>query len=146
MLNSSALLRTQERQNMAGLPDERGRADIFEHYLSGLKLDPGLTPDRLAAEMAGAAEGLTGADIAYVCQRAAMFCVKEAARGSSELSNIAIMPHHLDAALCLVAGAHASDATPASPRLMLGQQRNARFGTSSHGTALCHESAIARSR
>jgi ATP-dependent Zn protease len=23
-----------------GLPDERGRADIFEHYLRGLKLDP----------------------------------------------------------------------------------------------------------
>src|SRR5208283_5809281 len=53
-----------------GLPDERGRADIFEHYLRGLKLDPRLTPDRLAAEMAGAAHGLTGVDIAYVCQRA----------------------------------------------------------------------------
>src|ERR1019366_9965898 len=25
-----------------GLPDERGRADIFEHYLRGLKLDPQL--------------------------------------------------------------------------------------------------------
>src|ERR1039457_1044709 len=23
-----------------GLPDDRGRADIFEHYLRGLKLDP----------------------------------------------------------------------------------------------------------
>jgi len=43
-----------------GLPDERGRADIFGHYLSGPKLDPRLTPDCLAAEMAGAAEGLTG--------------------------------------------------------------------------------------
>ncbi len=30
-----------------GLPDECGRADIFEHYLCGLKLDPRLTPDRL---------------------------------------------------------------------------------------------------
>ena len=86
---------------------------------TGLKLAPGLTPDRLAAEMASAAEGLTGADIAYVCQRAAMFCVKEAARGSSELSDIAIMPHHFDAALCLVTGAHASNAAPASPRLLL---------------------------
>ncbi len=54
-----------------GLPDERGRAEIFEHYLTGLKLNPGLTPDRLAVEMASAAEGLAGADIAYVCQRAA---------------------------------------------------------------------------
>jgi len=50
-----------------GLPDERGRADIFGHYLRRLKLDPRLTPDRLAAEMAGAARGLTGAD----CQGAA---------------------------------------------------------------------------
>ena len=32
------------------LPDERGRTDIFEHYLRPLKLDPQLTPDRLAAE------------------------------------------------------------------------------------------------
>ena len=28
-----------------GLPDERGRRDIFEHYLHGLKLDPQLAPD-----------------------------------------------------------------------------------------------------
>jgi hypothetical protein len=33
------------------LPDERGRADIFEHYLHGLKLDPRLPPDRLAAKV-----------------------------------------------------------------------------------------------
>jgi len=65
-------------------------------------LDPRLTPDCLAAEMAGAAEGLTGADIAYVCQQAAMFWVKEAARGSSELSDIAIARHHFDVALFLM--------------------------------------------
>ena len=33
---------------------------------------------------------------------AAMFCVKEAARGSSELSAIAITRHHFDAALFLM--------------------------------------------
>jgi AAA+ superfamily predicted ATPase len=102
-----------------GLPDERGRADIFGHYLRGLKLHSGLTPDRLAAEMAGAATGLTGADIAYVCQRAAMSCVKEAVRGSSELNDIAIARHHFDAALCLLTAAHTTDATPQSPRLVL---------------------------
>ena len=102
-----------------GLPDERGRADIFGHYLRGLKLHSGLTPDRLAAEMAGAATGLTGADIAYVCQRAAMSCVKEAVRGSSELNDIAIARHHFDAALCLLTAAHSTDATPQSPRLVL---------------------------
>jgi len=71
-----------------GLPDDRGRADIFEHYLRGLKLDPRLTPHRLAAELASAAQGMTGADIAYVCQRAALFCVKEAASGSHDGSDI----------------------------------------------------------
>ena len=101
-----------------GLPDERGRADIFGHYLQGLKLDPRLTVDRLAAEMAGAAEGLTGADIAYVCQRAAMFCVKEAARGSSERSEIAIARHHFDAALRLLTATHATEAHPESPLLL----------------------------
>jgi hypothetical protein len=34
-----------------GLPDERGRADIFEHYLCGLRLDQRLAPERLAAEL-----------------------------------------------------------------------------------------------
>jgi SpoVK/Ycf46/Vps4 family AAA+-type ATPase len=85
-----------------GLPNKRGRADMFEHYLRGLKLDPRLLPDRLAAEMAGAAQGLTGADIAYVCQRAAMSCVKEAVRGCSNASDIAIARHHFGAALSLL--------------------------------------------
>jgi SpoVK/Ycf46/Vps4 family AAA+-type ATPase len=102
-----------------GLPDERGRADIFGHYLRRLKLDPRLTPDRLAAEMAGAARGMTGADIAYVCQRAAMSCVKEAVRGSSELNAIAIARHHFDAALNLLTTAHTTDAALDSPRLLL---------------------------
>ena len=89
-----------------GLPDEHGRADIFRHYLRGPKLDPQLTLDQLASEMAIAAQGLTGADIAYVCQRAAMFCVREAVRGASEPHDIAIARHHFDAALCLVTPAH----------------------------------------
>jgi hypothetical protein len=66
-----------------GLPDERGRADILGHYLRGLKLDPRLAPDRLAADLASATQGLTGADIAYLCQRAVMFCVKDRSRGGA---------------------------------------------------------------
>jgi transitional endoplasmic reticulum ATPase len=102
-----------------GLPDERGRADIFEHYLRGLKLDPGLAPDQLAAELAGAAQGLTGADIAYVCQRAAMFCVKDTVQGSNDANEIAIAHHHFDAALRLLTAAHTADAKPQPPRLLL---------------------------
>ena len=66
--------------------------------------------------MAAAAQGLTGADIAYLCQRAAIFCVKQAARGSNDASDIAIGRHHFDAALCLLTTAHATDATSESPR------------------------------
>ena len=101
-----------------GLPDDRGRTDIFEHYPRGLKLDSQLAPDGFAAELASAAQGLTGADIAYLCQRAAMFCVKDAV-GASELDDIAIARHHFDAALRLLTTAHTTDATPQSPRLLL---------------------------
>jgi SpoVK/Ycf46/Vps4 family AAA+-type ATPase len=75
-----------------GLPDQRGRADIFEHYLRPLKLAPQLTPDRLAADLASAAQGLTGADIAYLCQRATMFCVKDAVRAGEVNEGIGTPP------------------------------------------------------
>jgi SpoVK/Ycf46/Vps4 family AAA+-type ATPase len=42
-----------------------------------------LAPDRLAADLASATQGLTGADIAYLCQRAVMFCVKDRSRGGA---------------------------------------------------------------
>lgn len=86
----------------------------------GLKLDPQLTPDRLAAELAAATQDMTGADIAYLCQRAAMFCVKDAARSTDQVqTDIAIARHHFDAALSLMTEAHATDARPESPRMLL---------------------------
>ena len=101
-----------------GLPDERGRADIFKHYIRGLKLDQDLSPDRLAAQLANAAQGMTGADIAYLCQRAAMCCVKDAV-GASDLVDIAITRHHFDTALGLLATAPVTDATPEPRHLLL---------------------------
>jgi SpoVK/Ycf46/Vps4 family AAA+-type ATPase len=102
-----------------GLPDEPGRADIFEHYLRALKLDPRLTPDRLAAELASAAHGFTGADIAYLCQRAAMCCVKDAVGDAQYPTDIAIARRHFDAALGLLTTAHTSDVTPEPRHLLL---------------------------
>jgi hypothetical protein len=58
-------------------------------------------------------------DIAYVCQQVAMFCVKEAARGASELQDVAIARHHFDAALCLVTPAPPAAPALDSPRLLL---------------------------
>ena len=99
-----------------GLPDERGRADIFEHYLRGLKLDHRWRPTCLAAELASAAQGMTGADIAYLCQRAAMFCVKDAVGAGEVNEGIAITRHHFDAALGLLTAANAA---PEPRRLLL---------------------------
>jgi transitional endoplasmic reticulum ATPase len=88
-----------------GLPDQSGRVDIFAHYLCGLRLAPQLAPDRLAAEFAGVTHGLTGADIAYLCQRAAMACVKEAVGAGGPNDDIAITRRHFDAALALLPAA-----------------------------------------
>jgi SpoVK/Ycf46/Vps4 family AAA+-type ATPase len=100
-----------------GLPDEAGRRDIFEHYLRGLMLDSRMAPHQLAAELASTTQGLTGADIAYLYQRAAMFCVKDAV-GAGELADIAIARHHFDAALALLT-ARATVATHEPPRFLL---------------------------
>lgn len=88
-----------------GLPDERGRAETFAHYLRRLKLEPRLPAEGLASELAGATSGRTGADIAYLCQRAAMLCVKEAATGANEGSGIALARRHFEAALRLLTAA-----------------------------------------
>lgn len=69
--------------------------------------------------LAGTTLGMTGADIAYVCQRAAMCCVKDAIGGTGELNNIAIARRHFDAALRLLTAAHPTEAIPEPQRLLL---------------------------
>ncbi len=77
-----------------GPPDESGRVAIFHHYLEPLVLDPALDPDRLATELASLTPGLTGADIAHVCQQAARLCVKDALRRQSLPDAMAIREEH----------------------------------------------------
>jgi transitional endoplasmic reticulum ATPase len=55
-------------------PDEAGREEIFRIGLRGKPLDSCVEP----LELARATEGFTGADIAAVCQRAALLAVREA--------------------------------------------------------------------
>jgi SpoVK/Ycf46/Vps4 family AAA+-type ATPase len=64
-------------------------------------------------------QGLPGADIAYVCQRAAMFCVKESVSSSNNTQDIAIARNHFDAALGHLTTEHATDDHPEAPRLQL---------------------------
>ena len=59
-------------------PDARGRADILAHYLKPLRLSADLTIATLAADLAAATPGASGADLEHLCQTAARICVKEA--------------------------------------------------------------------
>jgi SpoVK/Ycf46/Vps4 family AAA+-type ATPase len=82
-----------------GPPDEEGRRAIFRHHMHGLKLAEGIDRDHLAAELAAATTGFTGADIAYTCQRAALLCVKEASAAPEQPATLAITAGHFRAAI-----------------------------------------------
>jgi len=82
-----------------GPPDQQGRMAIFLHHMQGLKLADGIDRNRLAAELAAATAGFTGADIAYACQHAALLCVKEASRSPDQPTNLAITADHFRAAI-----------------------------------------------
>ena len=77
----------------------RGVFAIFLHHVQGLKLAEGLDRNHLAAELAAATPGFTGADIAYTCQRAALLCVKEASSAADLPAALAITADHFHAAI-----------------------------------------------
>lgn len=65
-----------DRQIFIGPPDIKGRASIFKVHLRPIKLDPGLDKDAVARKMAAATPGFTGADIANVCNEAALIAAR----------------------------------------------------------------------
>lgn len=65
-----------DRQIFIGPPDIKGRASIFKVHLRPIKLDPALDKDALARKMAAATPGFTGADIANVCNEAALIAAR----------------------------------------------------------------------
>ncbi|KAK2834812.1 hypothetical protein Q7C36_015513 [Tachysurus vachellii] len=65
-----------DRQIYIGPPDIKGRASIFKVHLKPLKLDQNLDPDALARKMAASTPGFTGADIANVCNEAALIAAR----------------------------------------------------------------------
>ncbi|KAG1934097.1 AFG3-like protein 1 [Pimephales promelas] len=65
-----------DRQIYLGPPDIKGRASIFRVHLRPLKLDPGVDRDAIARKMAAATPGFTGADIANVCNEAALIAAR----------------------------------------------------------------------
>ncbi|XP_069018753.1 mitochondrial inner membrane m-AAA protease component AFG3L1-like [Embiotoca jacksoni] len=65
-----------DRQIFIGPPDIKGRASIFKVHLRPIKLDPNMNKDALARRMAAATPGFTGADIANVCNEAALIAAR----------------------------------------------------------------------
>ncbi|KAJ7998028.1 hypothetical protein DPEC_G00218290 [Dallia pectoralis] len=65
-----------DRQIYIGPPDIKGRASIFKVHLRPIKLDSALDKDGLARKMAAATPGFTGADIANVCNEAALIAAR----------------------------------------------------------------------
>jgi transitional endoplasmic reticulum ATPase len=54
------------------LPEAKDRREIFEIHLRGKPLGPDINMDNLASK----ADGLTGADIAFICRRAALSAIR----------------------------------------------------------------------
>ncbi|XP_051879954.1 AFG3-like protein 2 isoform X2 [Pristis pectinata] len=85
-----------DRQIFIGPPDIKGRASIFKVHLSPLKLESSINAENLARKLAALTPGFTGADIANVCNEAALI----AARHLSE----AIIQKHFEQAIERVIG------------------------------------------
>ena len=101
-----------------GPPDQTGRAAIFKHYMKPLLLDSMLDRDHLAIDLSSLTPGLTGADIAHICQRAALLCVKDASQIDPPPQNIAITRKHFRKSVRDMTGGdthHRKQSTPHDP-------------------------------
>ncbi|KAJ7995059.1 hypothetical protein DPEC_G00255960 [Dallia pectoralis] len=65
-----------DRQIYIGSPDIRGRASIFKVHLKPLKLESNMDSEVLARKLAALTHGFTGADIANVCNEAALIAAR----------------------------------------------------------------------
>ncbi|XP_028258073.1 AFG3-like protein 1 [Parambassis ranga] len=65
-----------DRHIYIGPPDIEGRASIFKVHLHPLKLDSRLDVEALARKLAALTPGFTGADIANVCNEAALIAAR----------------------------------------------------------------------
>uniref|UniRef100_A0A673ZRA7 AFG3-like protein 1 n=1 Tax=Salmo trutta TaxID=8032 RepID=A0A673ZRA7_SALTR len=65
-----------DRQIYIGPPDIKGRASIYKVHLRPLKLDSSIESEALARKLAALTPGFTGADIANVCNEAALIAAR----------------------------------------------------------------------
>lgn len=66
-----------DRQIFVPAPDIKGRASIFKVHLNPLKITDLLNKDDLARKLAALTPGFTGADIANVCNEAALIAARD---------------------------------------------------------------------
>uniref|UniRef100_A0A8C5DY43 AFG3-like protein 2 n=1 Tax=Gouania willdenowi TaxID=441366 RepID=A0A8C5DY43_GOUWI len=65
-----------DRRIHIGPPDIKGRASIFKVHLRPLKVDSSIDTDALARKLAALTPGFTGAEIANVCNEAALIAAR----------------------------------------------------------------------
>ena len=63
-----------DRQIQVDKPDLQGRREIFIVHLQGIKLDG--DPEEFAGRLAGLTHGFSGADIANICNEAAIVAAR----------------------------------------------------------------------
>lgn len=80
-----------DRQIFVPAPDIKGRASIFKVHLKPLKLNTDIVKDDLARKLAALTPGFTGADIANVCNEAALIAARDL--------NLSIVLKHFEQAI-----------------------------------------------
>jgi len=104
------------------LPDANGRTAILRRYLNPLRLDPSIDVESLATELASMADGASGADLEYLCQTAAMLCVKDAVSTGASMDTVTISKHHFDSALAsMQLSSQSNHSVPLLPARMMAE-------------------------
>ena len=83
-----------------GLPDEAARLAIFQAHLRDRPVEDAVTP----GDLAGASDGLSGAEIAAVCNRAAMAAIRRVVQAAGRAEDLRVTVDDLVQALHEVAG------------------------------------------
>jgi transitional endoplasmic reticulum ATPase len=84
-----------------GLPDEHDRAEILRIHLRDTSLEPGCTVETLIEHLLPMTDGLSGADLAFMCQTAKLDAMQEVDFQSAPR----LAPRHFDAVLPELKGA-----------------------------------------
>jgi len=74
-----------------GLPRMAGRQALFAHHTKKMKLAADVDVSKLASRT----RGLSGAQIAYICRRAGVLCIKEGIQNGSAHHDVRVTMQHL---------------------------------------------------